>query len=1119
MSGMGQKTTRAAFWTPVKAGLSLLRGGRVLMTCLLLSVLVGAAVTANAQANGTISGHVTDSTGASIASASVVIKETQTGVATSITTNDGGFYSVTQLKPGIYSIQVKTRGFKVAISSNLTLEVAQVLQQDFHLEVGDVQQQVEVSTSAPLLNTETTDLGNVIERTPMIQLPLNGRNFSQLALLVPGTNAGEVGGTRSTGNGNETQRAGANVVADGARATFNTYLIDGLNDNDQLIGTIKVFPNIEDVQEFKVQIGNYDAGYLGGGAVINATTASGSNKLHGSAFEFLRNNALDTRQYFDAPGVIPPYKQNQFGGSIGGPIRKDKMFFFGDYQGLRVHQSFSSIVSEPTAAMRAGNFSAVSNGIYDPATYNSSTNSRAAFTGNMIPTSRLDPVALNLLATMPMPNLPGNVNNTRLNDLQVKSQNQFDIRVDNVISSKDSMFARYTYGTSSITFPKTPVLINGQLNPLAFAQPSGNGLRNNFDPSQQATVQETHSFSQALTNQFVLGYTREALNVAPLDQGYNTSQKLGLQGSDVPGQGSSLVATSFSNYAGYSSSNMPEIVPQNTYEISDSITRTHGSHVSTFGVDVIHNNFGFLQVTSLSGKLSWTGNYTNNPAKSSGTGYDFADYMLGLPSSSTITSIASGTPVLSYTEYGAFAQDTWRVTPKLTLTPGLRWDIFSNPVERKDRLTDFVPGPNGFVGMNNQGAIIATAGQGYSSGVLNVPLHNFSPRVGASYRLGDKTVLRGAYGIFYFDEQGTGGSARLFLNYPFVVTTTANCTSTAPCLSTSTGIPSNITSSVLPQATYMPLDFPTSHIQQWNLTLERQLSSALVLRGSYVGSHGQDLNLAYNANTAYPGAGAVASRQPYSNFSTINAWAPIGISNYNALQLSAEKRMSSGLYFMTAYTWSRSLDMGPGGNSSDSEGRANMQDPRNPQNEYGLSDFNYSQRFTNSVIYQLPFGRGRQFLSNAGTVEEAILGGWEATGILTLQSGAPFSVQMGTSQANTGTFTRPNRVCNGNLPSSQRTIQKWYDTSCFVSPPQYSFGNTGRNILIGPGLETLDFSLDKDFQITEGRGLQFRVEAFNLLNHANFDMPGESIGTGSAATITSVITNSREIQVAARFHW
>src|ERR1700733_6316529 len=667
-------------------------GWFLLMIWLLLSGFAGTAVLAQVQASGTISGHITDVSGASVAKASVLIIERQTGVTTSTTTSNGGFYSVTLLKPGIYSIQVTVPGFNAAVRSNLTLEVAQVLQQDFQLTVGDVKQQVTVTGGTPLLNTETTDLGNVISRTPMLQFPLNGRNFSQLALLVPGTNGGEGNGTRRTGSGNETARNGANIVADGARATFNTYLIDGLNDNDQLIGTIKVFPNIEDVQEFKVQIGNYDAEYMSGGAVINVTTASGSNQLHGSAFEFLRNSALDTRQYFDAPNSIPPYKQNQFGGSLGGPIRKDKMFFFGDYQGLRIHEAFSAILSEPTAALRTGDFSSYPAVIYDPSTYSAASNTRRPFANNQIPQNELNPVAIALLATMPLPNLPGQVNNLRLNTLQANAQNQFDARFDDVLSSKDSMFARYTYGTADITYPDTPVLINGQLNPLAFAVPSANTLRNNSDPSQQVTVQEIHIFSPTLTNQLAVGYTREALNVTPLDAGFNTSQMLGLLGSDSPGRGSGLASMSITGFSGYSSANMPEIVPQNTYEYSDTLTRVHGAHVSAFGLDVIHNNFGFLQVTNLYGLLSWTGNYTNNPAKSSGTGSGFADFMLGLPASSSKTSLSQGAPVLSYNEIGGFAQDTWRITPRLTVTAGLGDDFFTNPFGRENRQSDFVPG-------------------------------------------------------------------------------------------------------------------------------------------------------------------------------------------------------------------------------------------------------------------------------------------------------------------------------------------------------------------------------------------------------------------------------------------
>ena len=279
------------------------------------------------------------------------------------------------------------------------------------------------------------------------------------------------------------------------------------------------------------------------------------------------------------------------------------------------------------------------------------------------------------------------------------------------------------------------------------------------------------------------------------------------------------------------------------------------------------------------------------------------------------------------------------------------------------------------------------------------------------------------------------------------------------------------------------------------------------------------MNIALNPDTAYPGPGAVAARQPYTAYASISGWQPIGISNYDALQLSAENRLEHGLYFMAAYTYSRSLDEGAGGNSSSSESRSNVQNPRDVSAEYGLSDFNYSQRFTDSTIYQLPVGRGRRFLANDGPVTDLLLGGWEGTGILTFQSGAPFSVSMATSVANTGTFTRPNRLCNGNLSGSKRTIGEWFDKSCFASPPAYAFGNTGRNILIGPGLETLDFSVDKDFHIREGLGMQFRVESFNLLNHPNFGIPGTSIGSPSAATVTNVITNARELQFAARFHW
>lgn len=1073
--------------------------------CLLLSV---SWLRAQVNATGTFSGRITDPSGSAVAGAQVKVTDEGTGIVTNKQSGSDGYYTVALLKPGTYSIEVSQAGFKTATRKDLVLEIQQVLQENFQLQVGDIQQEVTVEGGATLLNTESTEVGNVISQQSTEQLPLNGRNFSQLGLLVPGTTPGPVGGIRTQGNGNETQRAGAEITASGSRGSFNTFMIDGLDDRDQSVGTVKVFPNLESIAEFKVQVGNYSAEFASGGAVINVITRSGGNEFHGSAFEFLRNNALDARQFFDARK--PQFQQNQFGGALGGPIIKNKTFFFGDYQGLRIHSASTSLISEPTAAMRSGDFSGVAN-IYDPTTYDAVTGKRAQFAGNAVPANRIDPIAKNLLAILPLPNLPGIKNNLRLNNLAVQTQDQYDIRVDHSFSDSDSMFARYTHGDADITFPNTPVTINGAINPLAFAQgtATAGSLRLNHAPSQQATVQEIHQFGPAVVNQLALGYTRFALRVTPLDEGYNIAQQLGLQGANTGANAGAMASLGISGYQGFSSSNLPEIVPQNTWQASDTISYTKNAHSLRFGFSAVHNGFGFFQLGAPSGSLSFTGTYTNNPALSAG-GNGFADFMLGLPASSSKSSAPYGVPYETYTEYGAFVQDTWRATTKLTVNMGIRYDLFTPLQERYNRQSDFLLGTGTF----------ALAGQsGYSASILNMQTHDFSPRLGLAYRIGEKTVVRAAYGLFYFNEVGTGGSTRLFINNPFAAQFAVSCSSTAPCLSTSTGIPNTQSASNLPTVVYQPIPNLTPNVQQWNFTLERQLSSSTVVRAAYVGTRGTHLNLNLDENVAVPGPGSVPARRPYPQVASISAWEPRGPSSYNSLQLSAEKRMSSGLSFLAAYTYSKSLDEGAGGNSSSGESRINIQNPRNLSADYGLSNFNYGQRFTLSTLYQLPFGKGRKYLSSMGPLQDAVMGGWQLSSIVTVQSGAPFSVSLSTPTANTGTFTRPDRVCDGNLPGSKRTLNAYYDTSCFVAPARYTFGNAGRNILIGPGLATWDFSADKDFALTERLGLQFRSEFFNVLNHANFGLPNGSIGSPSAGTITSVITNARQIQFALRLHW
>ena len=1060
---------------------------------------------AQVNASGTISGQVTDPTGAAVPNGQVKVTEQQTGVSVTRSTSNDGFYTVPFLKPGLYSIEVTVQGFATQVRKDIVLQINQVVQQDFKLQVGGVQQEVTVTGGAPLLNTESTEVGNVIGQRTIQQLPLNGRNFSQLALLVPGTTMGPVGGIRQSGGGNETARAGAEVTTSGARGTFNLFTIDGLDDRDQVVGTIKVFPNLEGIGEFKVEVGNPDAEYATGGAVVNVITRSGSNEIHGSAFEFLRNQVMDARNFFDA--AKPPFKQNQFGASIGGPIIKNKTFFFADYQGLRKHSSLTSILSEPTAAMRTGNFTGYPGVMYDPDTYNSATNTRTPFPGNQIPSNRIDPIGHNIAQIFPLPNLSGFANNFRFNPLTVQTQDQYDGRLDHTFSERDSMFARYTWGGAEVFFPRSlPVIKDGALNPLSFAGSN----RLNHAPSTQATLQEIHSFSPALVNQIALGYTRWYLQVTPLDLGQNISTMLGLQGSNTSYVASGMASIGVSGLSGYSESSVPEIVPQNTYQLSDTLSYTRGAHSMKFGFSVVHNEFAFFQLSNSSGSLSYSGNYTNNPASPPGTGSGFADFLLGLPGSSSKASLVNGVPFLSYTEFGGFAQDEWRATTHLTVNAGIRYDLFTPPTERFNRQSDFVPGPG----------TEAVAGQnGASAALVQTRKNDFSPRLGLAYRLGDKTVMRAAYGLYYFNEQGTGGSARLFISYPLSQQYAVSCSATTPCLNTAQGIPTTLSSANLPSVVYTPTANQTSSMQQWNYTLERQLTPTLVIRGSYVGTRGNHLFIALDEDVAFPGPGAVASRRPYPQYASISSWEPRGISRYNALQLTAEKHFSAGLGFLATYTFSKSMDMGGGGNSASAESRNNVQNPRNLSLDYGLSDFNYPHRVTLSGEYDLPFGHGAKFLPGASRPLDMAVGGWALTSIVTIQDGPPGSLSMASSTSNTGTSQYPDRICNGNLSPSQRTVHRWFDTNCYAAPPIYTFGNAGRNVMIAPGLVTWDFGAHKDFRLTERFALTLRGEFFNILNKPNFAYPSTSIGSLTAGTITNVVTTGRQTQVALRLHW
>jgi hypothetical protein len=1093
--------------------------GRSFLTriALVSCVAFAVALVASAQVTtGTIRGLITDQSRAVVPNATIVVEEQNTKAKFETKTSEDGQYTVPLLKPGVYCVSAQASGFSRNKHPDIVLQIQDTLEIDLRLTVGGASQQVEVSGGGtPMVQTASSEVGHVVTESTIETLPLNGRNFSQLAFLAPGTTPGPVGGIRVQGNGNETQRAGAEITANGGRGSFTNFMIDGLDDRDQSVGTVKVFPLVEGIQEFKVETSNYSAEFAGGGAVINVTTRGGSNELHGSVFEFIRNSALDSRQYFDVER--PPSHQNQFGFSIGGPIQKNKTFFFGDYQGWRIHQAQTVLATVPTALERGGNFTEVlielGETIYDPNTYDSTTGTREPFSGNAIPTNRLDSIAQNLLVLFPLPNLPGLGNNFQYAPLRATTQDQFDVRVDHTISASDSFFARATYGRADVRWPTTPPVINGQLNSTAYltgASSIAGFLTNNTAPSGQGTWQETHIFTPNLLNQFAVGYTRFALDVTPLEYGLNLAAKLGLQGANTDPTSSAMTDIGVADLTEVGSGFLPEKVPQNTYQINDTVAYARGAHSLKFGVNIMRNNFGFLQLAEPTGYLDFSGVYTNNPLDGSG-GDAIADFLLGLPDSTQKSVFVQGIPDVSYTEFGAFAQDQWRVRPNLTLNFGLRYDLFTPPVEKHNHQSDFDPA--------GTGTIVLAGQNGISSSILNLRKDNFGPRVGFAYTLTPKTVVRSAYGLFFFNEQGTGGSARLFVANPFDAEGIENCSSTTPCLSLQNGIPPISQLATMPTAVYIPVANQTSNVQEWNLTLERELSPSVVVRAAYVGSKGTHLFIALDDNVAYPGSGPVGPRRPYPNFSKISSWEPIGDSSYNSLQLSAEKRYSRGLWFEAEYTWSKSLDNGGGGNSSAGDPRINIQNPRDVKADYGLSSFDYRQRLTFGHHYDLPFGRGRHFLNGAEGVEQVVLGGWQLLGLLTLQSGAPTTPVLATPTANTGTFTRPDRICNGNLPPSKQSINEWFDLSCFVNPPIYQFGDSGRNIIIGPGLETYDFSLTKDFLLTEKMGLTFRSEFFNIFNHPNFGLPNRNIGTSTSGTINSVVTNARQIQFGLRLHF
>ena len=1149
--------------------------------------LFAAPVTVAQVESGTFVGTVRDSSGAVVAGAAVAVASVETNVTHKTVTNDQGEYNVGHLKPGVYNVSVEATGFKNAVETNVKLDINQVVRVDVNLVPGVVTERVEVSTVEPLVESQTSSIGQVIEQSQVHELPLNGRNFLQLAYLSPGVNQGPAGIVQQGGIP-ENERGNGAIQVNGLMATNNNFLLNGFDNNEQQIGFEVLQPPVDAIDEFKVQTSNFGADIGKGGAVVNVVIKSGSNNFHGSAFEFLRNAAMDAKNFFDDPNSpIPPFKQNQFGGTFGGPIIKNNTFFFVDYQGTRINQAQTFISTVPTGPERDGDFSdqyiydpqgnIVGGQLYDPLTTDPVTGDRQPIAGNIIPPcvgstrrsatggSCLDPAALNVIDLYPQPNIPdaGTANNFLYNPVATNNQNSVDARLDHQWHS-DSISGTFSWGAVTSVHPDP---FPGQAGGGAF---SGN-INNE---AYVVGITDAHSFSPTKVNELKIGYTRYVVNAIPFFSDVPLATQLGIPGINVNGIGG-MPNIMISGYSPLGNQDwFPENLKENNYQLKDSFTWTHGRHSFKTGGDVILRQHGFYQTQNPRGDFSFDQQFTENiNDTATDPGNALASFLIGNPIYSFRDGL-QGSFGMSWWEISAYFMDDFRVSPKLTLNLGLRYDIFTPMVEQHNRIANFD---------FSTGQFIAPGMPGVSdTGNVQTNYKNFAPRIGFAYTpfADGKTVVRGGYGIFY-SQQADQNDAELAYNPTswFSNQTIQFNANSVPNVFLSTGFasPSDPDGSLPPsdianpsgRASAIPFHNPTPSIQEWNLNVERQIAKDTVLQVAYVGVHATHLTYLRNLNQAtlpldtnLMTCPPVTPDDPFCNpanpanslpsnygrpyygtvpmISAIRTTDNDASTSSNSLQVRFEKRFSAGWSVLAAYTFQHTI-----GITEEDETAAGSAEPQNTYDmkaERGDIAPDFRHQFTAAWTYELPFGPGKRFLNSNGPWRW-IAGGWQLNGIISMYSGQAFTPLLSFDDTNTGSngarpniYSSPYNFANATLagcPSDKQTLQCWYNpfafgqvsSTNFVYPPLASgqtfahlYGTAGRGILRGPAQYNFDFSIFKDFQLTESMKLELRGEAFNLFNTPQFAIPANGVDIpGLSGSISSTVHSSRQLQIAVLF--
>jgi outer membrane receptor protein involved in Fe transport len=1073
-----------------------------------------------------LSGSVTDPSGAAISKAKVVAANAGTGLTYDALTDDSGNYLMTLLPPGAYNLSVEAQGFRRTVENNVTLEVNQRAKIDFKLQIGAVSETVEVAAVAPLLESQSSTLGTVVSERLINDLPLNGRNFVSLAITTPGVNGTgfSTSGTIMSGTRPDDRRPASELFSNGNREGDNNFLYDGIDNNERLTISIVLRPAVEAVREFKVQTNLYSADVgRNSGAVVDVITKSGTNQLHGSAFEYLRNSAMDARSFFNRAGTpFPAFRFNQFGGSIGGPVYipgiykgKNRTFFFFDYEGYRRTALNTLVTTIPTAAMRAGNFAGI-NAVFDPLSTvpTGSTYTRTRFANDQIPLSRFDPVTLKLMNAYPTPQTSGLINNYTANIAGTQSWNQGDVRIDHQFNTTNNFFARWAFQRTSTFTPNTfpAVQIAGISTPIKLGN-EDSFAGTSFSPDQHAVADYVHVFSPSLVNDLRVGFTRFLLNYTQegFAPGLTLGNNLGVPNSNTHPLQQMIPIFSPANFTGIGQSrSLPIFRRENTYEYSDGMTWTHGKHAVKFGGDIRRRQITEYQTNRGNGRFNFSTGFTAMPGVG-GSGNSMASFALGY-ATLIEQDFTLAWPGMRAIESGLYVADDWRVTGKLTLNLGLRWEYYSPYSEVANRWSNF-DAATGTIIVAGRNGVSNTAGVGKD-------WKDFAPRFGFAYQLTQHTVVRGGYGLFY-NPNGTGGAAlRLDRHPPYGPIYSVSPGDEFVATRVSDGFPAppvpNFTTLANPSGSVIGVipSFRPAYAQQFNITVERELTSAnMLLKAAYLGNLGRRLGTTFNDNQPVPGPGGTGPRRPFystqPNLADVTYQVSDGLSNYNALQLSAEKRLSHGLSMLLGYTWSHAID---NTGTEFGGGTGTPQDPRCRNCDRGNSASDIRHRFTAAYTWYLPVGKGHALL-NRSRATDLILGGWQTSGFVTLQTGLPFTPQLQTSTTN-GTGSRPDRIASGALPSGQRNINNWFDVTAFATPAPFVYGSAGRDIRFGPGRVNFDLSLLKNFAIRENVKLQFRADAFNIFNTPQFGLPGASIGNASAPVISSIVGNPRQMQLS-----